>query len=277
MESFTCGWAAGGFGVLVSHPLDTLRVVVQTSSSSRPPALSSLWQTEGISGLSKGLLSPLLGVGLWKAIVFSTNAHTMKLIRGSCGGEPPGVWHHWAAGVAAGATGLVVQTPFERVKVIAQTSPAPPGMGSISHEMCIAQRVLRSEGLSGLYRGLLVNATLGPLAIGIWFGMNEWLMRKVRERRAVGLLEEFACGSIAGTLAWTVNFPSDKAKTIVQAEAGRQPTSSSLELLRPHLRSQGVAFAWRGLTATLLRSIPQTGATIVAYGQCSRMFRRWFE
>ena len=87
----------------------------------------------------------------------------------------------------------------------------------------------------------------------------------------VTLLDEFACGAAGGTLAWAVNFPSDKAKAIVQAEAARRPGASDIELLRPALRAEGLlAFATRGMGATLLRAIPQTGATIVAYSQCKR-------
>ena len=90
----------------------------------------------------------------------------------------------------------------------------------------------------------------------------------------MGLLDEFACGSFAGTLAWAVNFPADKCKAIVQAEAASRPGASDVELLRPHLRAQGAAFFWRGMGTTLLRSIPQTGATIVGFSAASRWMRR---
>lgn len=93
-------------------------------------------------------------------------------------------------------------------------------------------------------------------------------------RRTVGILDEFICGSLAGTIAWVVNYPSDKAKTIVQWRAGREPAASDMALLRPHLRAQGIAFLWLGMGATLLRSIPQTGATVVAYAESRRLLTR---
>ena len=64
-----------------------------------------------------------------------------------------------------------------------------------------------------------------PNCHSIWFGSNEWMLRLLREHRpmGIGMLDEFLCGATAGTMAWAVNFPSDKAKTIVQAAAARRP------------------------------------------------------
>ena len=274
MDVFVCGWAAGAAGVLVSHPLDTLRVLVQTESQLLPAAAKQLWKAEGLTGFFKGLLSPLLAVGCWKAIMFSSSAWTMKALQIKDQKEQP-VWHSFAGGVAAGAAGLSVQTPFERVKIEAQTSPPKPGVSVIAHEISIAKRVMQIEGVGGWYRGLLINSTLCPTAIGVWFGTNEVLLRRIRGAgRTPGVLDEFACGAFAGTLAWAVNFPSDKAKAIVQAEAGRRPAASDFELLRPHMQRQGLAFIWRGMGATLLRSVPQTGATIVAFTECNKLLHK---
>ena len=73
MENFACGWLAGAAGVLVLHPLDNLRVMVQTDSavqSSLPRAAHVLWRAEGIAGFFKGLLSPIFSIGLWKGGIF---------------------------------------------------------------------------------------------------------------------------------------------------------------------------------------------------------------
>jgi len=272
-DVFVCGWIGGATGVLVSHPLDTLRVLVQTSNTTLLGAASNLRYTEGIFGFFKGLLSPLISVGCWKAIMFSASSATKRLLMpgSDTPTQSPPVWHSFAGGVAAGAAGLSVQIPFERIKITAQTSsPGPPGAVMTLHELNIARSIWRTEGLGGLYRGALLNATLCPLAIGVWFGANEWGLRRVRERwqRPTTLSDEFICGALSGTLAWAINFPADKCKAIVQA--GASTSKSDFELLRPHFRHQGVAFLWRGMFATLLRSVPQTGATIVAFGEAKR-------
>ena len=60
----------------------------------------------------------------------------------------------------------------------------------------------------------------------------------------------------------------------MQAEAATRPGASDIQLLRPHLRAQGAAFFWRGIGTTLLRSVPQTGATIVGFSAASRWVAR---
>ena len=179
MDTFLCGWLGGAAGVLASHPLDTMRVLVQTSDTTLSGATSRLWQSEGIAGFLKGLLSPLMAVGLWKAAMFSSSGATMRALKRSDDREQAPVWHSFAGGVVAGATGLSVQIPFERVKIMAQTSPPPSGVGVVAHELSLARLVWQREGAAGLYRGTLINFTLCPLAIGVWFGTNELLLRKV--------------------------------------------------------------------------------------------------
>ena len=177
MDTFVCGWLGGAAGVLVSHPLDTLRVLVQTSESSMFGAAGLIWQSEGILGFFKGMLSPLMAIGLWKAVMFSSSSTTMRALKGDIPQAP--IWHAFAGGMAAGATGLLVQMPFERIKIMAQTSPPATGVGMVAHEVSLAELVWRREGAAGLYRGTLINFTLCPLAIGVWFSTNEWLLRTV--------------------------------------------------------------------------------------------------
>ena len=270
-----CGWVGGACGVLISHPLDCLRVVLQTDASATlPKAAATLWRAEGWSGFFKGIFSPAMSVGLWKAVLFaSSNAARGRLLPVKEGIETP-IADAFFGGVAAGMAGLFVQMPIERIKVVAQTSASDPRSSVLTHEWSVAKNIWRREGLRGLYRGTLINATLCPSAIGIWFGLNEGLQhqRRVQTGRSkIGLLDEFACGATAGTLAWMFNYPSDKAKAIVQSAATHKPWASDFELLAPALRREGLSFIWRGISATLLRAIPQTGTTIVAFSLC----RRW--
>ena len=59
------GAFAGMTGILLSHPLDTVKTHIQTGHALRD-------FTPGLRNLYRGLLPPLLGVGLEKAVVFGT-------------------------------------------------------------------------------------------------------------------------------------------------------------------------------------------------------------
>jgi solute carrier family 25 (mitochondrial carnitine/acylcarnitine transporter), member 20/29 len=67
-NEFVAGSVGGMFGVSVGHPLDTIRVRLQTQSRTNPEFSSffdclkkTMKKERGIRGLYKGMLSPLLG------------------------------------------------------------------------------------------------------------------------------------------------------------------------------------------------------------------------
>ena len=322
-DAFISGWLAGAAGVVVSHPLDTLRVRVQAAKSStlRQEA-ARLLAEDGWRGLWRGIASPILLVGLWKAVMFSAASWTQRMLSSNEGEALAPISHTFAGGYVAGAAGLVVQMPMERVKCVAQargpqyiassstqaeiaqgaprqqileshagTSSRFNGLStraratSSQHqfqtEMAVAARIWRTEGLAGLYRGTLINATLCPPAIAVWFGTSEYLLRRADERAVAGanpaagrksMAVQLACGGVGGILAWIVNYPSDRAKTAVQVASALRPDASSLELLRPYLREEGLRFFVRGMPATLMRALPQCGVTICVQARAAELF-----
>jgi solute carrier family 25 carnitine/acylcarnitine transporter 20/29 len=69
---------AGAAGVLAGHPLDTVKVKIQTSAPGTYrgtwSCLASIAAKEGTRGLYAGIKSPLLGVAGINAITFGINA-----------------------------------------------------------------------------------------------------------------------------------------------------------------------------------------------------------
>ena len=278
MEEFAAGWTAGAVGVLLTHPLDTLRVRVQcgVGSTLRKEAISLL--SEG-RGMWAGLASPIACVGLWKAVMFSASAYTQRILSEPGASQAP-LANHFAGGYAAGAAGLIVQMPMEKIKCCAQTSQEVLTRG-IHLEMAAARHIWHTEGLAGFYRGTMINATLCPPAIAVWFGTNELLLRRADELACSGelpagrsnLLVQMVCGGVGGLLAWALNYPSDRAKACIQVASIRQPGASSMELLHPYLKEEGARFFVRGISATLLRALPQCGITICVQARASQLLR----
>ena len=75
---FASGWIGGAAGVAASHPLDTARVRIQIARPGEDvrlvPVLLECAQKEGVKGLFRGIASPLVCVGLWKATIFAGKA-----------------------------------------------------------------------------------------------------------------------------------------------------------------------------------------------------------
>lgn len=96
MENYVNGSIAGMFGVLLSHPFDTIKTCIQEN---KPIKYNPKF-------LYRGLSSPLLGIGIEKSIVFGTYNlvynHTNNNI---------------ISGGIAGLCASLIVTPFEKYKI----------------------------------------------------------------------------------------------------------------------------------------------------------------
>ena len=82
MVHFVGGTTGGMAQVLVGHPFDTIKVRLQTDSSYRNAfdCFSKMCKTEGLKGFYKGVISPLTGIGICNAVLFTTNKKILSLI-----------------------------------------------------------------------------------------------------------------------------------------------------------------------------------------------------
>lgn len=78
----------------------------------------------------------------------------------------------------------------------------------------------------------------------------------------VGLIKTIIAGGVGGMCLWTSIFPFDVVKSRIQVESSRK---KMIVILRKVLREEGIRGLYKGLTPTLLRTFPSTGALFVAY------------
>ncbi|GAA5863471.1 hypothetical protein JCM3774_005305 [Rhodotorula dairenensis] len=150
---FAAGTVAGVASLLTGHPFDTVKVRLQTQAStsvtttprrvnpSAPPppkyyrnavhAFVRVTKEEGVAGLYKGVTSPMLGVALMNASVFTSYKYTMNalLSRDGQGGGPdpePTLLQITAAGSASGVFTSLITTPIDRLKILQQSLPPGP-------------------------------------------------------------------------------------------------------------------------------------------------------
>lgn len=79
-----CTYIAGAAGVVAGHPLDTVKVRLQTQHDHRyRNSFHCLWSTlkrEGVvHGLFKGMSSPMCGLAITNAIIFGVYGNTLRL------------------------------------------------------------------------------------------------------------------------------------------------------------------------------------------------------
>ena len=181
---FAAGCFGGMCGVLVSHPLDTLRTQQDISGQSwRKAARSSL--KHGIPTLYLGVISPCISVGVWKAVTLGVYAQLKsrlaKVKELDSVDQLPLVDVTLTACVA-GSISASVCTPFELVKTHTMLRATPQRSSSSSSSSSSAMDIIRQEikqlsrvvskpgGVSNLFRGLHLLLLRDSYATGVFLG-----------------------------------------------------------------------------------------------------------
>jgi hypothetical protein len=86
------GFSAGVIGTVIGYPLDVIKTHMQTSSGATTSTSfwrigSSLVRTQGIFALYRGVLSPLLSLGLVNTLNFGSYSYFQALVGGHRGLE----------------------------------------------------------------------------------------------------------------------------------------------------------------------------------------------
>ncbi|CAL8111332.1 unnamed protein product [Orchesella dallaii] len=260
---FFAGCVGGAAGVVVGHPLDTVKVRLQTQSPTNIKyrgtfhCLSTIVKQESVAGLYKGISSPLFGVAGVNALIFGVYGTLRPYVSGSPGNDA--LWAHFAAGSISGAVQSVVASPMELVKTrmqISQESVGSKKLGPID----VLKGIYRNEG--GLARGVFKGwgITLGREipGFGIYFASYEAMTRMGGGE--VGTLGMMFAGGMAGVLSWIVTFPIDVVKTRLQCDASGK-YSGAFDCARKTYRSEGYRAFSRGLVSTVIRAFPTNAAT----------------
>ncbi|KAK3256883.1 hypothetical protein CYMTET_34008 [Cymbomonas tetramitiformis] len=157
---YVAGVLGGAAGNTTGHPFDTVKVNLQKASVGQYKGpldcLRTIVRTKGIKGLYVGLSAPLVGGSLECGVNYAVFAGANKLWEAdtddlqASGRSLRGVV---VSGAFAGGVLSSVLTPTELVKCRLQAGP-PPGQAPYKGPFDVISRVLASQGVLGLWRGL---------------------------------------------------------------------------------------------------------------------------
>jgi len=195
------GAISGMTGILISHPVDTIKTNIQKNGK--------LVKSE-IKGLYRGLLSPLIGVGFEKAIVFGMYNKTQNIFVNPDKSIP---LVNAISGSIAGLSASLIVTPYERIKILLQNGNT------------LTQEQFK---LSSLYRGLSMTFTREIPGFAIYFTVFEWLKYNINIKKEIqpSVFHSFIYGGISGATAWVFIYPQDRIKTILQSSIQTNTVSS---------------------------------------------------
>lgn len=182
------GCIAGMSGIILSHPVDSIKTYYQTETK----FINKKFEFT-IKNLYRGITSPLIGVGIEKAIVFGTYNYCINnnniIIP--------------ISGAISGLTASLIVTPYERIKILKQTK----------------QQIKLNQYFNPyfMYKGLSATFTREVPGFAIYFSTYEGLKSYFYKNKDISILSSFVFGGMSGTMAWIFIYPQDRIKTIIQS------------------------------------------------------------
>ena len=223
-EYFYKGAISGATGLLCSHPVDTIKSNVQNVTKIN-------W---GLRSLYRGVIPPLIGMGLEKAIVFGVYQNVYKNIRS----DSYPILERGIAGAAAGFVCSFVVTPVDRMKILYQTN-----------------QPLRISNVRGFYRGFGNTMTREMPGFAIYFNVYDKLKSSVDQPN---FYHHFVFGAASGATAWAFIYPQDLVKTRVQASNDL----SLRHIIKTVYQESGVRGFFRGFHLAVIRAVPLHAGTL---------------
>jgi solute carrier family 25 carnitine/acylcarnitine transporter 20/29 len=262
-----CGLLYGFTSPIIGQPFDTVKTKMQADLTYMRlgmfASFQRLWAAEGIRGLYRGLLPPLFGSSIFRAIQFSVYGGAYRYL-----GEDPTLSPYVTtqipgtgglqtrvilAGVASSTARTFIETPLELVKVRRQLNQ-PWHMSELMNGFTVTW--LRTIGLMCTFFILVDSA----------------------ERHVPWVIDQpifgpFFKGGICATLSWWIIWPFEAVKSQIQGNT--QGPKSILPRLVWCVKNYGVRSLFRGIVPGSCRSLIANGASMAVFSACQDMRERY--
>jgi hypothetical protein len=228
MENFISGSIGGFVGVLISHPIDTIKTRIQLGTAKN---ITSAIQ---MKKFYSGIRAPLIGIPLEKSIVFG-----FYNLSQSYGLNP-----FWS-GIIGGFMSTLIVTPVEYFKINLQNKNTVD---------------LKSVKLSTIYRGFIPTVFRETPGFGIYFTSYNYLNDNYNKDNSY--MKTFCYGGASGLLAWMFIYPSDLVKTIKQDKNNNLKIN---EIITKIYKDNGLRGFYKGFHFAAARAIPLHAGVFLGY------------
>ncbi|KAI0657300.1 mitochondrial carrier [Cubamyces menziesii] len=269
INELIAGSVGGAAQVIVGQPLDTIKTRAQTAPAGmfRGPMdiLTQTLRKEGFFALYKGMASPLVGIAGVNSLLFAAYGVSKRLISPF---PQLSLKEIAAAGAIAGAVNSVLASPVEMFKVRMQGQYGSP---SDKRLRAVVSEMWRDWGFrKGIMRGFWITVAREIPAYAGFYTAFEFSKRKFAEKYGtqIPVWALLASGSTGGIAYWLSCYPLDVVKSRIQLRA-TPPQGTPVQYIARELKAvvveSGASGLFRGLTPSLLRSIPAAASTFAAF------------
>jgi solute carrier family 25 (mitochondrial carnitine/acylcarnitine transporter), member 20/29 len=272
---------SGGFGgvctVLAGHPMDTIKVRLQTMPIPKPGEVAlyaGTWDCfkktinrEGFRGLYKGMSAPLTGVAPIFAISFLGFGIGKKLVKTN-DEEPLSKMQLFAAGAFSGIFTTSIMAPGERIKCLLQIQQGGHVPQKYNGMIDCAKQLYAEGGMRSIYKGSVATILRDVPASGMYFMTYELVKEVLVPEDASAktkVLATIVAGGCAGIANWLVAMPADVLKSRLQtAPEGTYPNGMR-DVFRQLMEREGPKALYKGVTPVMIRAFPANAACFMGF------------
>ncbi len=222
-NNYAKGAISGMFGIVLSQPVDAIKTHYQVNKNVK--------FNYNIRNFYRGVTSPLIGVGIEKAMVFGTYNYFKNNLNCNIA----------TSGAVAGFVASAVVTPYERIKILSQTN----------HK--ITSEIINPRYL---FKGLSATFTREIPGFAIYFSTYEYLKNKfyTSQNKQITIPSSFIFGGLSGSMAWIFIYPQDRIKTIIQSNT--QDNKQNIKsLIQKTYAVGGLKHFYSGFSFAIARAI----------------------
>lgn len=284
---FTAGAIAGVTELLCLYPLDVVKTRMQLQTKTAVAgaetyngmldAFRKIIASEGAGRLYRGLVPPLMLEAPKRAVKFAANDFWGKTYRGLTGSDKMTQSLSLLTGCSAGATESVVVVPFELVKIRLQDKASAH---LYSGPMDVVSKIIKSDGILGLYAGLESTFWRHVLWNGGYFSCIFAVRAQLPQpnSKAEQLRNDFIAGSIGGTVGTVLNTPADVVKSRIQNTPSVKGQLRKYNWTFPSMaliaKEEGFGALYKGFTPKVLRLAPGGGVLLLVVEVVLGQFRK---
>ncbi|KAI0756584.1 mitochondrial carrier [Daedaleopsis nitida] len=273
VRSFISGGAGGIAAVLVGHPFDLTKTRLQTASpgtySGAMDVVKKALARDGMTGLYRGVVPPLLGVTPIFAVSFWAYDMSKLLIRAATPDRKSSelsIPELAAAGFLSAIPATLVTAPVERAKVLLQVQGQTPGGPQYNGVFDVVKHLYREGGIRSVFRGSVATIARDGPGSAAYFAAYEVTKKMLtpagQSASDLNLGAIIVAGGTAGVAMWSIAIPPDVIKSRIQS-APTGTYSGFLDCARKTIAADGVAALWRGLGPAMARAFPANAATFL--------------
>jgi len=277
-NSIAAGYVAGVSGILIGHPLDSIKVLIQMRGSNLVKG-SSIPQKRSLLSLYSGVQGPLLTVGVVQAINFAVYDSIRRQLhsrRHPDNNDNDGYLHDFAIGdlmIASSIAGGIVATitsPLMAIKTNQQIRPR--GFRQTMKELCAAPR--GGAFFSGFGPHLFCDSIGRMCYLSSYELMKRYLMQCKRDNiddgindtRDLSLSERMLCAGASGMMCWLIIYPADVLRSRMYANALVACRPNLLMMIESvYAEEKSLRPFYRGLGVTVLRAAPVAAVVLPVY------------